>query len=151
MNPSTSGLHNLPARPALLTALLLAAALTSPACGDEKTFDAEEFVREANEAGAGFELGEPLSTSDEGAELYALRIEEAGSATRPAPGDPELHGGGSLKVTESADAARKEFERCEEAVSLVCYRAANIAVYFDGITPEQQSRVGQAFQAIGED
>ena len=137
-------------RPALLTALL-AAALALPACGDEKTFDAEEFVKEANEAGAGFELGEPLSTTDEGAELYALRIVEAGSATQPAPGKPELHGGGSLKVTESAEAAKKEFERCEEAVSLVCYRAANIAVYFEAITPEQQSRVGQAFEAIGED
>lgn len=132
----------------LLPAALATAILALAACGEERSFDAEEFVETMNDQGAQVKLGEELSTTDAGAEIYALRLEEAGSATEPAPADAELHGGGSLKVTESADAAREEYERCEDAVTLICFRAANVAIYFEGITPEEQARVGQAIAAL---
>jgi hypothetical protein len=131
----------------IVTAALSALLLTGWACG-ERSFEADEFVEEANANGAPFVLGEPL-TSTAGNEVYALRLEEEDAAQ---PGELEAgqeHGGGSLTLTEDADAAREEYARCEEAVSLLCYRAANVVVAFeDVLAPEERARIEAAIRAM---
>jgi hypothetical protein len=135
-------------------AALLAGSLA--ACGDEATFTADELVAEVNARGAQVRLGERLTTSQAGVELYALRLAAAGAA----PGVPssdadsaavDVHGGGTLTITENDDAALAEYERCESAVSLVCYRAANAVLIFEGAVPNQDlARIEAAVQAMAE-
>ena len=128
--------------------------LALAACGSgERTFSAEEFVEEANAHGASLELGEPLSTSESDDELYSLTIEEPASH-EDAEAVPEIgheHGGGSLRVTDSVEDAEAEVERCEQAVSLFCYRAANIVLIFEqDAEPEALSEVAGALRALEE-
>jgi hypothetical protein len=133
---------------------LLAGSLA--ACGDEATFTAEELVAEVNARGAQVRLGERLTTSQEGVELYALRLAGAGAAPGVPSGDAgsapvDVHGGGTLTITENDDAALAEYERCESAVSLVCYRAANAVLIFEGAVPNQDlARIEAAVQAMAE-
>jgi hypothetical protein len=132
-------------------ALVCAAALALSACGSGgQTFGAEEFVAEANAEGANLVLGAPLQTSDPEIELYAVTIEEPPSAQ--AEQGAELggeQGGGSLRVTESDDAAIAEFARCEQAADLWCYRAANIVLVFQpGSRPEALAGVANAVKGL---
>jgi hypothetical protein len=112
------------------------------ACGGDRNFEASEFVEEANEHGAGMELGEPLSAGETGNEVYAVEL--ASSAT-------QVHGGGSLVVADDVEAGQAEFARCESAASLVCYRAANVVLRLEEVDPEQQSQLDEAFSALGSD
>jgi hypothetical protein len=126
------------ARGSRAAALALAlAALALAACGsDERTFTAQEFVDEVEARGVTLELGRPLSTTDPGTELYDVEVVHAEEGDRPEPehgaAEPGLeHSGGSLRVTEDADEAEEEFRRCEAAVSLLCFRAANVVLVFE--------------------
>jgi hypothetical protein len=111
-------------------------------CGEERTFEAPDFVEAANGAGAGIELGEPLSTNDPGRQVYAVEL--ASSAT-------QTHGGGSLTVTETIETGEAEYRRCEGAATLACYRASNVVliVEADELAPEQLSRLEDAFRKLG--
>jgi hypothetical protein len=139
----------------LACAALLAAALT--ACGDETTFTAEELVAEVNARGAGVRLGEPLTTAQEDLELYALRLAGTGEAPVLPPGEAgsapvDVHGGGTLTIAEDDDAALAEYERCESAVSFICFRAANAVLAFEGAVPNQDlARIEAAVSAMAED
>jgi hypothetical protein len=88
--------------------LIAAAALAAAGCGSgERDFSAEDFVEEANSHGAALELGAPLQTPQEGAELYEVIFVEPHAAE---PGHGELEGahGGTLRVTSNADAGEAE-------------------------------------------
>lgn len=142
------------ARAGLALAAVALAALALAACGSgERTFGAEEFIDEANAHGASLELGEPLSTSDADVELYAVTIEEP-EEVHDSGGEPVIgheHGGGSLRVTDSVEDAEAEVERCEQAVSLFCYRAANVVLIFEqDAEPEALSEVAAALRALEE-
>ena len=85
-------------RAALLSAI---ATLVAAGCGGEHSFEPEEFVDEMNAESAGLALGEPLTSIEQGVDVYALSFEE-----EPAEHDePEpaghAHSGGSLIVTET--------------------------------------------------
>jgi hypothetical protein len=128
------------------------------ACGDdETTFTGDELVAEVNANGAGVQLGEPLTTAQEDLELYALRLRGSGAAPGVAPGDPgsapvDVHGGGTLTIAKDADAALTEYERCESAVSLICFRAANAVLAFEGAVPNQDlERIESAISAMAEE
>jgi hypothetical protein len=110
------------------------------ACGGERTFEAAEFVEEANAHGAGMELGEPLSSTGAAGEVFAVEL--ASSAT-------QVHGGGSLIVVDDAEEAQAEFARCESAASLVCYRAANVVLRLEEVSPEQRAQLDEAFTELG--
>ncbi len=110
------------------------------ACGGERTFEAEEFVEEANQLGAGLELGERLSSTEGGGEVVAVEL--ASSAT-------QVHGGGSLVIVDDVEAAQAEFTRCESAAILTCYRAANVVLRLEEIAPEQRSQLDEAFTDLG--
>lgn len=138
--------------PTLIAGALAAGAI---ACGSgERTFSAEEFVEEANENGAGLSLGEPLLAEGEDREVYALRLEGETESPggEPAGGAAEGHGGGSLRVASDAEAALAEYERCETAVTLLCFRAANIALILEGELPaEDRARIEGALRAMASD
>jgi hypothetical protein len=134
----------------LAIALALAGACGIAACGGERTFDAEEFVTELNDEGATLALGEPLPGSDRGIELYALSFTEADGAEVGEPGEDE-HSGGTLALTADAEAAAAEFRRCDRAVTLTCYRAANAVLYFEGEpTDPGIAAVDTAIRALAE-
>lgn len=127
--------------------LLVLAALA--ACGDdERTFSAEELVEEANANGAGLELGDALETSREGAEVREVTFVEAGE-----PHDAETaqheHGGGTLTITTDTEAGLAEYERCESAATLLCFRASNAVLFFESsLDPADRARLEDALRAM---
>jgi hypothetical protein len=145
---------------ALLAVPVLGAGLG--ACGGERDFDAPTLVEELNEAGAGLELGEPLSSGEGAPDVQAIRFEEDGGEhdddhdgenanDEESEGDHgHEHGGGSVVILDGPDAARNEFARCQGAVSLTCFRAANAVLRFEGLEPEEQARLEHALLEIGE-
>ena len=140
---------------AAISLALLAGSLG--ACGDEVSFTADELVAELNARGGEVRLGEPLTTTQENVEVYALRLSGAGTVPGVSPGDAgdapvDVHGGGTLTITEDADAALDEYERCESAASLVCFRAANAVLIFEGTVPNQDlARVETAVRGMAEE
>ena len=135
-----------------LAAAAAAIALAGAGCGTPYD-DAESFVEAANAEGAGFELGPSLSTNDAGHEVYALQLAGGPGLGAEADEEGQAHlGGGSLTVTSGEDDAIAEYEECESAVSLLCYRAGNVALILeDEIRPAQRERVDAAITALGED
>lgn len=132
---------------AILRRPLAAAALTLSvaACGSDDAFTAEEFIGEANQHGAGLVLGSRLESGREETTIYEVAFAETGD---PANAGHD-HGGGSLTVLEDGDAGLAEYERCESAVSLVCFRAANIALFFEGdVAPAEIARLEEALRAM---
>lgn len=120
--------------------LLIVIALLAAGCGGERTFDPPEFVDAANAEGAGLVLGDELVSIEEGVDVYAVTF--AGESGH----------GGSLVLTGDADAAREEHRRCEEAVSLACYRAANVVLMLEDEEGEEHMRkVDAAIRALGEE
>ena len=132
-------------------AALALAAVPRAGCG-EREFDAAEFVAEANAKGAGLELGEPLLSSRDETKIYAIEVEPA--AATGEVGDPaaeaDEHAGGSLIVAPDVEAGEEEYERCEGAVTIVCYRAANVVLALEG-EPQSPELVGVdgAIRALG--
>lgn len=133
------------AAPIRCLVVALAAAAAGGGCGSSE-FTAEELVAELNRHGAGIELGEPLAGGSADAQVHAVELAE------PAAEDGDhAHAGGSLAITDGEDAALAEYRRCEEAASLLCFRAANAVLIFeDSLPPEALVRIGTAIRAIGE-
>jgi hypothetical protein len=133
----------------VLLAMVVALALTG--CGTAYD-DAQSFVDAANAEGAGFELGPSLSTSDPEHQIYALELHGGpDKAEMREPGQAHL-GGGSVTVTTGDDEARLEYEECESAVSLLCYRAGNVALMLeDEVAPAERAQVDAAISALASD
>jgi hypothetical protein len=131
--------------------VILVAALVTVACDGERAFEPAEFIEEANAEGAGLVLGEPLASIEEGVDVYSISFEGGSDGAQPQGPGGHTHGGGSLIVTEDAEAARAEHTRCEAAVTLVCYRAANVVLLFDADpSDEDVARVDAAVRALGD-
>jgi hypothetical protein len=110
---------------------VLAAALALAGCGGGETFTAEEFVRDVNREGVKLKLGEPLTTEEEGKELYAIELEPLEGPRLDSEGE-EVHAGGSLSAYDEDDAADDEYETCRQAADLLCYQLANVVVVLEG-------------------
>ena len=136
-------------RTILIIASLLLASIVLSACG--RAFDdAQSFVDAANEEGAGFVLEEELFSEDSEHPVYALSVERQGPVGTKAEGQQHV-GGGSIIVTSDDDEAIAEYGRCQEAASLLCYRAGNVALRLeDALTPEERVRIDTAVSALGE-
>lgn len=109
-------------------------------CGGdgETTFDAEGFVAAVNAGGAGLELGDELPNTQEGVEVREVKVTRAG--------------GGSIVVAADEEAGRAEHTRCEAAVTLLCYRAANVVLLLeDELAPPERMRLEAAFTALADD
>jgi hypothetical protein len=126
-------------------ALLAIAALAAAGCG-ERTFTASELVDAANEKGAQLALGEQLTTSRGGAEVYV--VTSAGSSGEA---NPQLEGGGgkgTLIVADGTEGGAGEFERCEATADLTCFRAANVVLRFESLDAPDQARISGAISAL---
>jgi hypothetical protein len=124
------------------------AALALAGCGGEPNYSAEEFIDAANAQGAGLVLADPLETTREEVDLYALQFEGGPSSGTATPLD--AHGGGTLTVAEDAEAGAAEYDRCEAAPALLCFRAGNVSLYFAGaLDPADLRRVENAIRALG--
>ncbi|MDQ3730196.1 MAG: hypothetical protein M3355_11490 [Actinomycetota bacterium] len=121
--------------------LMIAAAIVAPVgCGEgQRTFTASEFVGEMNDEGADLELGADLPNTQASVEVSEIRFGSDGD--------------GTLTVAEDAEGGISEYERCESAATLLCYRAANVVVIFDGaeIAVGDLEPVEAAIRAIAED
>lgn len=163
------GSRPMPSRAPLVVAAALLLALAS-GCNGEKPYDAGEFVAELNSNDPVIALGEPLTTTDTDQELYAVEVIEAagegegqhaadevggeGEAEHAADeeegNDESEHGtGGSLVVAPDEEEAFAEYERCETALSLLCYRAANVVLRIEELAPDDRRRMDHAFIALG--
>jgi hypothetical protein len=128
-------------RAAFLAPALAAASLVAGTGCGETTFDAQGFIDEANSKGAGLELGEPLASEREGIELFVIEIKPSSATGEVGHARGGQHSGGSMVVTEDSEAAEQEFQRCEGAVTIVCYRAANVVLAIEG-DPSSAELVG---------
>ena len=124
-------------RPLVVLLALLIPLLAS--CGGERTFDAQELVDALADEGAELNLGENLPSTQDDVEVFEVSFANAA-------------GPGSLVVAEDADSAGAEFQRCEAAITLACFRAANVVLYFDGDPTEAHiAGVGVAIRALASD
>jgi hypothetical protein len=136
---------------AALAALLALAAVAGCGEDDQRTFNASGFIAAANDRGAGLVLDAPLESSRGELELYELRFEGAGAGTAPQEA-VHTHGGGTLVVAPSDEEALAEYERCESSASLICYRAANVALYLEGaLAPGDIKRLEAAVGSMAAD
>lgn len=127
---------------------LLAASLLIAGCG-ERVFTEEEFVEAINAEGAAVELGEVITTNEEGVDVRAVTLTE--NEVSPTGAEGQAHGSGAMVVLENAGAAEDELERCESAPAFTCFRAANVVLRFEGLLPEDRARITAAFQALAAD
>jgi len=126
-------------------AALIACLATVAGCGST-TFTAEELVAELNAHGAEVALGEPLAA--EGAvEIHSLELGDAAE-----DGDDHAHAGGSLMIAEDDDSALAEYQRCESAASLLCFRAANAVLLLeDSVQRDDLARLESAVRSLASD
>lgn len=126
----------------MLPAVIAAGLLLLAACGSgERDFDAATLIAELNGAGAGLELGPPLESGGSGTEVTVVTLSDAGrsGATQTS---------GAIVILGDAAEAEAEFDRCESALSFVCFRAANAVLRFTGISAEQEQRISAALTSI---
>jgi len=116
------------------------------ACGEGRTFTAEEFVEEVNGEGVKLELGEELVTDRDDQELYAVELEPVAEL----PGSADRHAGGSLSVSDEGEGADEELASCQAAADLLCFRAANVVVVLEGGGIEAE-QLGVAIERIAEE
>jgi hypothetical protein len=128
----------------------LAIALGLSACGGEARFTATEFVDGVNQQGVKLRLGEPLTTEEEGKELYAVELEPPGRPRLDSQGEP-VHSGGSLSVyDENEGAPDTELETCDQTADLLCFRAANVVVVLEGGGIEAR-QLGVAIEGLADE
>ena len=96
-------------------AVLAAAALVLQGCGEEQTYEADEFVDAVNEEGVNLRLGEPLISATEGQRVYAVSLEPLAKL----PGEHDAR-------------PDDEMEDCRASADLLCYQAANVVVVLQG-------------------
>ena len=126
--------------------IVLALIATAAGCG-EREFTAQEFVDSANEQGAELALGDQITTTE--SDEPVIRISFA-----PPPGtdpNPQLQAGdgsGTMIVASDAEIAGAEFDHCETAADLTCFRAANVVLRFEGMAAADRARVSGAVSAL---
>ena len=131
-------------------------ALLAGCGGDDSGFTAEQFVGAVNQRGAALELGAELRSTRPDATVFAVEVgvpraqaEDAGDEALP---EGETHTGGSLAVMPDAAAGLDEYRRCEQAATLLCFRADNVVLVLEGeIDPAQIAALSQALRAIAEE
>jgi hypothetical protein len=126
-------------------AILVAAAVAVGAGCGERKFDAEELVDALNEQGAELTLGDRIAENEAGDPVYAIKFTPGGD---PNPQLESEGGGGTLVVADDDGAANVEFDRCESAGDLTCFRAANTVMRFDEMAATDRARISGAVSAL---
>ena len=119
--------------------------------GDDSAFTADQFVGAVNQRGASLELGPELRSTRPDAQVFALEL----GAREPGGGDAASEGaeaGGSIAVMADADAGFEEWQRCEDAASILCYRADNIVLFIEGeVAPAALAQLENALGVIADE
>ena len=121
------------------------------ACGSgERAFTAEQFVDAINEEGAGVALGPVISTNPDDAAVHSISFTEAtADVGSPGAGSSDAdRGSGTLLIVDDAGTARDEFDRCEGAPELTCFRAANAVLRFEEMDGADQARIVTSLEGI---
>ncbi|MFN8152187.1 MAG: hypothetical protein U0R24_13820 [Solirubrobacterales bacterium] len=140
--------------PALTAAVAFAIAAVAVlgGCGGEKEFTPESFIDAMNDNGATLELGPVLTTNPDGIEVHEVSFASvAPSATGEGEETEGENGAASLLVFDGADDARDEFERCNAAPALTCFRAANAVLRVENLQPSDRARITTAIQGLAEE
>jgi hypothetical protein len=118
------------------------------ACGDDETFNAEEFVAEMEDNGVAMSLGTELFSDDESRKVFEVELEPLPGAPTPKEGALE-HPHGSMTVHDEVSGADDQFANCEATADLLCYQAANVVVVLEGGGLEAD-RLGAAMKKLEE-
>jgi hypothetical protein len=119
---------------ARLAVALLTASVWLASCGGDQGYTADELISQLDDHGAGLELGESLPSAREGIDVHALRSTAGAS--------------GSVTITADADSGLAEYQRCQTAGALVCFRADNAVLIFEELAPDERAGVAAALQVI---
>lgn len=125
-------------------------ALLAAGCGGggEEVYTAEEFVESINAHGASVTLGPVLTTNSDGVEILSVTLSELAAQPASAGVEGDNHGSGAVIVLEDSAEANAEFERCQGSLSLICFRAANSVLRFEGLFPAEQERITSSIEAL---
>lgn len=127
-------------------------ALAGAGCGGERTFTPQGFIDDMNGHGAALALGDVLTTNPDGIDVWAVSLTNLAPSATGEGATPEVAPtAATLLVFADADAARTEFDRCDGAPSLTCFRAANAVLRVEDIEPSDQARLTTAIEAIGDE
>lgn len=99
-----------------------------------------------NENGAALELGEALTDDQEEIDVYEVSLAQL-DAPQGAGGEHSERGA-SLVLAANTETAIDEYDRCESAVSLICYRAANAVLILDDDDPATLARIEAAIRGL---
>ena len=135
-----------------LAALLAAVVLTAATGCGEKQFTPESFLEAMNDHGATLELGPVLTTNPDGIEVHEVTLTKiAPSATGEGADTEGENGAASLLVFDGSGDAEDEFDRCNTAPALTCFRAANAVLRVEDLQPSDRARITTAVQGIAND
>ena len=126
-----------------------AVAVLAIGCGGEREFDAGGFIDAANAEGAELALGEQITTTPADEPVYSIRF--AAPSGDPNPQLQSGRGSGTMIVAGDAGSAGEEYDRCEGAADLTCFRAANIVLRFEAMAAADRARVSGAVSALASD
>ena len=127
-------------------------ALVAVGCGGEKEFTATGFIDAMNDHGATLTLGPVLTTNPDGIDVNQVSFSEtAPSATGAGAQTEGENGDATLLIFDDADNARSEFDRCEDAPALTCFRAANAVLRVEDLQPSDRARITTAIEGVAED
>jgi hypothetical protein len=119
--------------------------------GDDAAFTADQFVGAVNQRGASLELGPELRSTRPDAQVFALELGPPGAADEHAASEG-TEAGGSIAVMANADAGFEEWQRCEDAGSILCYRADNIVLFIEGeVAPAALAQLENALRVIADE
>lgn len=129
----------------------LAAALLVAGCG-EKEFTAESFIDSMNDHGATLALGPVIAENPDGVEVHRITFTEtAPSATGEGEGTEAANGDATLLIFDGSGDAEDEFDRCNGAPALTCFRASNAVLRVENLQPSDRARITTAIQGVGSD
>ena len=129
----------------------LAFALPASGCGggeEEHRFTAREFIAEMNRNGAQLKLGPVLTENEDGVDVNQVTIARTaptptGEGTKPLPS-----GSATLLVLADAEEAGAEYDRCQGASTLSCYRAANVILRVEDLQPTDRALLTAAISDL---
>jgi len=132
---------------------LAAAAVTllAAGCGDgeeERTMSARDFVSEMNQAGAALKLGPVLTQNADGLDITEVTIKRTAPTPTGEGQDLAPSGDATLIVLADAEEAKGEYDRCQGAPSLSCYRAANVVLRVEDLQPTDRALLTSAISQL---
>jgi hypothetical protein len=128
----------------------VAGALLLAGCGgaDERQLSAREFIGEMNDNGAALKLGPVVTQNEDGVDVNEVTILRTAPTPTGEGSKPRPSGSATLLVLSDADAAMDEYDRCQGAPSLSCYRAANVVLRIQDLQPTDRALLTSAISNL---